>query len=78
MTTTAPITKNERCAVCDRPIPNGREIVEELDVRGYWGRGAMCDPCGKAYSKLCRQDSTTIGLIRWVARRARATLKRTS
>ncbi len=45
------------CIVCDRPI-----VVL---------KNTMCQNCNEAYDRFNRRDSTTLGLIRWAAMRAR-------
>jgi len=46
-----------RCLVCDRSIVRFRH--------------SMCVSCAEAFDRLSRRDSTTIGIIRWAAYRAR-------
>ncbi len=45
------------CIVCNRPV-----VVL---------RGTMCQNCDEAFDRFNRRDSTTLGLIRWAAMRAR-------
>lgn len=49
------------CTVCERP---------------HAETGVMCPACSRAYDRLTSKDSTTIGLIEWVAKRARAALRK--
>lgn len=46
-----------RCIVCNYPV-----VVQ---------KGTMCGVCKEAYDRFNRRDSTTLGLIRWAAQRAR-------
>lgn len=38
--------------------------------------GDMCPACCRSFDRLNQKDSTTYGLIEWVAKRARAALMR--
>lgn len=38
-------------------------------------KGTMCGRCCEAYDRALRRDSTTLGIIRWAAQRARRMFK---